>query len=406
MEIKKALEDVKVVELGDYISAPFCAKLLADLGAEVIKIEPPGRGDSSRRNGPFPPDSSSPEASGLFLYLNTNKLGVTLDIDTPTGRELFVRLLAEADVLVENCPPRRLEGLNLDYSSIKERFPRLVVTSISPFGRTGPYVDYNGYDINVQAAGGVGIGIGFPDRAPLALPFSQADFMVGLSGAASTLIALLARDTTGRGQLVDVSGSQVLAALISFVYFLPSFIYRGIAGTRKGRRGGEAYFPNTIMPCKDGFVCLYPLQMHQYLRFLAMIGDPDWQNEPRYRDRRAMAAEYPDESESLIAPWFLERTREEIFQTCMEHKVPCAPVRSIGEVVNDPHLDHRRFFVDLDHPEAGVLRYPGSPFRMSRTPGSVETPAPLLGQDNEEILSGRLGLPRDELVRLGMAGII
>ena len=402
----KALQGIKVVELGDYISAPFCARLLADLGAELIKIEPPLRGDSSRRNGPFPDGGPSPEASGLFLFLNTGKSGITLDVSKATGRELFFRLLGDADVLVENVPPPLKNRLALDYSSIKDQFPRLVVTSISPFGQTGPYNGYSAYDLNVQGAGGISIGIGMPEREPLGIPLSGADYMAGLAGAAATLIALLARESTGRGQLLDVAGSQVLAVLISFVYFLPNFIYRGVAGTRKGRRGGEAYFPNTIMPCKDGFVCLYPLQMHQYLRFLDLIGNPEWQEDSRYRDRRAMAEEYPDEAEALIAPWFLERTKEEIFRICMEHKVPCAPVRTIEEVAHDPHLRSRDFFTEVDHPVAGKLPYPGSPFRLSSTPGRVGSPAPLLGQHNVDVYCDRLGLARQELVRLRMAGII
>lgn len=402
----KALQGLKVVELGDYISAPFCARLLADLGAEVVKIEPPNRGDSSRRNGPFPDGKSNAEASGLFLLLNTGKLGVSLDIQSSTGREMLFRLIDDADVLVENLSPSAKEKLTLDYPSIKDRFPRLIVTYISPFGQTGPYKNYSGYDLNVQAAGGISIGIGAPDKEPLAIPLSQSEYMAGLAAAGSTLMAVLARDSTGRGQLVDVSSSQVLAVLISFVYFLPNFIYRGVAGTRKGRRGGEAYFPNTIMPCKDGFVCLYPLQMEQYLRFMKLIGDPDWQENPRYRNRRAMAEEYPEEAEALIAPWFMARTKEQIFKLCMEHKVPCAPVRTTDEVVEDSHLRERGFFANVEHPLAGMLTHPGSPFRLSRTPGEIGGPAPSLGQHNEEVYCDQLGLSRDDLTRLRMAGVV
>ena len=402
----KALQGIRVIELGDCVSAPFCARLLVDLGAEVVKVEQPPGGDSSRRNGPFPGDEPGDEASGLFLFLNTGKLGITLDVSTPTGREMFLRLLEDADVLVENLPPALVRKLELDYPSIKERFPRLVVTSISPFGQTGPYAHHAAYDLNVQAAGGISVGVGMPDREPLAIPFSQADFMAGLSGAAATLIALLARDATGRGQLVDVAGAQALAVLISFVYFLPNFIYRGVAGTRKGRRGGEAYFPNTIMRCKDGFVCLYPLQLEQYLRFMELIGNPGWQEDPRYRNRRAMAEEYPDEAEALIAPWFMERTKEEIFKLCLEHKVPCGPVRTIEEIARDPHLEERGYFVNVEHPVAGVLAHPGSPFRLSVTPGEVGGPAPLLGQHNADVYCGRLGLSQEDLARLRMAGIV
>jgi len=401
----KSLQGIRVLELGDYISAPYCARALGDLGAEVIKIEPPG-GDSSRRNGPFPGGPPDPDASGLYLFLNTGKRGITLDINTSTGQEMFLRLLEDADVLVESNRQGKLEALGLDYGSLKDLFPQLVYTSVTPFGRTGPYKDYAGHDLNVQAAGGISIGIGMPDRSPLAIPYSQSDYMAGLAGVAATLIAILARDLTGRGQLVDVSGSQVLAALISFVYFLPNFIYRGVAGTRKGKRGGEAYFPNTIMRCKDGFVCLYPLRLEQYFRFLELIGSPDWQEEPRYRNRRAMAEEYPDESEALIAPWFKERTKEEIFELCMEAKVPCAPVRTIEEVVKDEHLNWRGYFQEVDHPVAGKVKHPGSPFRLSETPGELGGPAPLLGQHNEEVYCDRLGITKEELSRLGMAGII
>ena len=402
----KTLQGIKVIELGDYISAPFCARLLGDLGAEVIKIEPPGAGDSSRRNGPFPADVPDPEASGLHLYVNTGKLGITLDIQTATGRDIFLRLLEAADVLVEGTPSGVLEELGLDYPSIKERYPSLLYTSFTPYGRTGPYKDYAGHDLNVQAAGGISVGIGMPDRAPLSIPFSQSDYMGGLAAAAATIIALMARDLSGKGQWVDVSGSQVLAALISFVYFLPSFIYQGVAGTRRGRRGGEAYFPNTIMECKDGFVCLYPLRLEQYFRFLELIGNPDWQSDPRYRNRRDMAEEYPDESEALIAPWFKERTKDEIFKLCMDAKVPLAPIRTIEEVVNDPHLNWRAYFVDIEHPVAGTQKYPGSPFRLSRTPGEIGGPAPTLGQHNEEVYCGRLGITVEELSQMGMAGII
>ena len=356
--------------------------------------------------GPFPNNEPNPEASGLFLFLNTGKLGITLDIEAATGREILLKLLQDADIVVENYPPSVMERLKLDCPSIHEQFPRLVVTSITPFGQTGPYKYFTGYDLNVQAAGGISIGVGAPEREPLALPYSQGEYMAGLAGAASTLIALLAREVTGRGQLVDVAESQVLGTLISFLYFLPSYIYRGVAGTRKGRRGGEAYFPNTIMACKDGFVCLYPLRLEQYLRFLEMIGSPDWQENPRYRDRRAMAEEYPDEAEALIASWFLERTKEEIFNLCMENKVPCGPVRTIDEVANDPHLNHRSYFVDIDHPSAGILAHPGSPFRLSGTPGKIGAPAPLLGQHNVDVYRDRLGVPHEELARLRMAGII
>ena len=400
-----SLSGLKVVELGDYISAPFAARALGDLGAEVVKVESP-RGDSSRKQGPFPMDVPNPEASGLYLFLNTGKLGVTLDIDTSTGRELFLRLLEDADILVESTAPGKLESLGLDYASLQDRFPRLIYTSVTPYGRTGPMKEYAGQDINIQAAGGISIGIGWPDRHPLAIPYSQSDYMGGLAAVLATLIALSSRDVSGKGQWVDVGSVQALGSLISFVYFLPNFIYRGVAGTRKGRRGGEAYFPNTIMECKDGFVCLYPLRIEQYFNFLKLIGDPEWQQEERYRNRRAMAEEYPDESEALIAPWFKERTKQEIFELCMEAKVPCAPVRTIEDVAQDEHLNDRGYFVDVEHPVLGPVIFPGAPFRMDQTPWDAGDPAPTIGQHNAEALGERLNFSAEKLAEMRSQGIV
>jgi crotonobetainyl-CoA:carnitine CoA-transferase CaiB-like acyl-CoA transferase len=393
------------VEWGDFISAPFCGKALAELGADVIKVEPPSLGDSSRRSGPFPDNLPDPERSGLFLLNNINKRSVSLDLETFTGRELFGSLLESADVFLENQPPELPGKLGLDYEGLKWRFPRLIVTSISPYGRSGPYSGFKGGDLTNNALGGLSFGTGHPDREPLTTPLHQLSYLAAVGAAFATVVAVLARDTTGRGQLVDVSEAQVGAVLLSG-YHLPTYIYRGVAGWRSGNRMRLGLFPNCVLPCKDGYVCIDAPQLEQYRRFLGLLGDQAWTEVPRYRNRRAMSDEYPEEAEALIIPWFMQHTKDEILKICMEHRVPCVPVRTIDEVLEDSQLDSREFFQELRHSEAGIFRYPGAPYRMEGTPCRYVRPAPTLGQHNEEILCGELGVESGRLAGMFRAGVV
>lgn len=400
-----ALNGVRVVEWGNFISAPFCGKVLAELGAEVIKVEPPHSGDDSRRHGPFPDNIPDPERSGLFLLANLNKRGVSLDVGTPSGREILGRLLESTDVFLENQPPSLTRDLGLEYAELSSRYPRLVVTSITPYGLTGPYRDYRGSDLTVSALGGLSFGTGFPDREPLNTPLYQASYLAGVGAAYASIVALLARDLTGRGQLVDVAEAQVVATLLSG-YHLPTYIYRGIAGWRSGNRMRLGLFPNCVLPCKDGYVCIDAPQLEQYQRFLSLMGDQDWAQEPRYRNRRAMSDEYPEEAEALITPWFMQHTKEEILRLCLESRVPCVPVRNFDEVLSDPQLNSREYYQDIAHPEAGQLRYPGPPYRLSATPCRYVRPAPTLGQHNVEVFCGELGIDASTLPAMARSGMI
>ena len=394
-----------MVEWGDFVSAPFCGKVLAELGAEVIKVETPVSGDDSRRHGPFPNQLPHPERSGLFLFANINKRGITLAPETATGREILGRLLESTDILLENQPPAVTRSLGMDYKTLQSQYPRLVVTSITPYGQSGPYRDYRGYDLTVNAAGGFSFGTGHPHREPLTTPLYQASYLAGVGAAFASLVALLGRDLTGRGQLVDVAEAQVISVLLSG-YHLPTYIYRGVAGWRFGNRMRLGLFPNCVLPCKDGYICIDAPQLEQYRRFLSLMQDQDWTENPRYRDRRAMSEEYPEEAEALIAPWFMQRTKEEILQICRDNRIPCVPVHTFDEVMADPQLNSRGYFQDLHHSEAGALRYPGPPYRLSETPCRVIRPAPTLGQHNVEILCGELGLDSFELPDLARVGVI
>ena len=348
------LSGVRVVEWGEMVSAPFCAKLLAEFGADVIKVEPPD-GDRARQIGPFPASACHPERSGLFLFANLGKRGVTLDIGTSEGAEQLHRLLDSADLFVENQPYAILNNAGITCDQLRQRHPHLITVSISPYGRTGDYREYAGYDLQVNALSGMSFGTGHTHREPLTTPGQQAAYLAGLGGAFAGLVALLAREASGsiaEGQYIDVADSGIIATLLTG-YHLPTFIYRGIAGSRSGNRMRLGLFPNCVLPCRDGYVCIDAPQMEQYQRFLKLLGEPDWIDNPRYRDRRAMSDQYPEEAENLIAPWFMEHDKAEILQLCLENRIPCAPVLTFDEMLENPHLQERAWFQKTDHPMAG-----------------------------------------------------
>ena len=401
---EQALSGLKIVEWGSFISAPYCTKLMADLGAEVIKVEEPGSGDESRRHGPFPNDIPHLEQSGLFLYLNTNKLGITLNVKTQAGQEILKELLKEADVFVENNPPQHMADLGLGYSTLKELNPRLIVTSITPYGQTGPYKDYRGYALNTAALGGQSMRTGEPNREPLAPALAQSHYQSGSMGAVATFGALISRMSTGSGQHVDISESDVWATV-----HLGHGVHLGVFEGRKAIRAGHrtiSVYPWCILPCKDGYMCLIAIQGYQWKRFLEAMGNPEWMGDPRFRDRIAMAWEYADEVDSLVEAWLIEHTKEEIFEMCRERQITFAPVRDIAEVAHDPHFEERGYFVEIDRPRTGTMKYPGAPYKLSETPWQLRRPAPLLGEHDEEIYSGRLGYSREDLARLRRGGII
>ena len=401
---EKALSGLKVVEYGSFVSAPYCAKLMADLGAEVIKVEDAGRGDESRRCGPFPDDIPHLEKSGLFLYLNTNKLGITLDVKVRTGQKIMRELLRDADVFVENNSPKLMADLGLDYEGLKALNPRLIVTSITPYGKTGPYRDYKGYAINTAALGGQSMRTGEPNRAPLSPPLSQSHYQSGAMAAAATFGAVFARMATGLGQQVDIAESEVWATI-----HLGHGVHLGVFEGRKSIRSGHrtiSVYPWCILSCKDGYMCLIAIQGFQWKRFLEAMGSPEWMADPRFRDRIAMAWQYADEVDSLVETWLLDHTKDEVFQICREKQITFAPVRSVAEVAQDPHFEARGYFVEADRRYVGSLKYPGAPYKWSETPWELSRPAPTLGEHNEEIYSGRLGYCGEDLVRLRRAGAI
>ena len=402
--VKRPFEELKVIEYGEVISAPYCGRLLAGLGAEVIKVENPGSGDKARANGPFPDDVPHPEKSGLYLSLNANKIGVTLNLEKTKGKDLFKKLIKTADILVENSIRGYLDGLGLGYDTLKEINPRLVMVSITPFGQTGPYKDYKAYHINCCGAGGMSIGIGDPNREPLTMPLSQGGYEAGGNAAIAVMAALLARVKTGKGQFIDISEVEVWATTHAGQNVL-TFAYRGLNGIRRGTHGGR-FYPNEIFPCKDGYVSLITPQIEQWKRFIELLGTPEWSKSPRYRDRKSIAAQNPDEVNALIIPWMMARTKEEILKACQEKRVPCVPIYDIGEVLNHRQIKAMNFFVELDHPEAGKLQYPKGPCEFEKTNWEWTKAAPLLGENNAQVFGERLGYSQKEMDALKKSGVI
>ena len=399
--IQQALDGISVLDLGEYVSGPYCAKMLAAFGAEVIKVEKPGKGDVARRMGPFPGDEPHPERSGAFLYLNTGKKSITLNLESATGLQIFKELVGTTDVLVENFQPGVMASLGLDYTTLESINPRLVMTSITGFGQSGPYRDYKMSSIVGYAMSGHQYINGEPDREPLQGPGPQPEYQGGLHGFFGTMAALYSREDTDQGQCVDVSIMECLTGFHQFTII--RYTYGGEIKSRTGNRY-ESSYPITIYPCKDGHVALSASSPQQQELLYALVGMPELGEDPRFispLDRIANAEAY----DALVMPWFQERTKEEIFHTCSQWRVPCAPVTHPGELLSDPHFREREFFVEVDHPEAGKLPYPGAPFRMSETPWQTSR-APLLGEHNEEIYCQRLGYSREDLVKLRERGCI
>ncbi|MFH1650964.1 MAG: CoA transferase [Chloroflexota bacterium] len=401
----QALAGLKVVEWGNFIAAPYCAELFAQLGAEVIKIEPPGAGDEARQYGPFPKDTPHPEKSGLFLNLNINKLGITLDPTKPKGKEILLKLLQDADVFVVNQPQPDLKKLKLDYASLKKIYPRLIMALITPFGASGPYQDWKGYDLNCCALGGITSTIGYPNRIPLNPAMHQGHHEAGLMAAIAVLLSLQDRDNTGKGGFIDQSESDVWAT-IHIGMGIQSYLEEGRLRRRSGHFSPHRPYPDSVLPCKDGAVCVDTPQNRQWRRFLEIMGNPEWANDPIFKDRIAAADEHWQKADAYVGQWLMQHTKAEIFKTLQDAHVPAAPVRTVEEIIHDEHMKQRKFFVTVDHPEAGKLKnYPGVCYAFSKTPFTVQRPAPRLGEHNTQVL-GKLGYSATDLAALRQEEVI
>jgi len=397
------LAGLKVLELGRMISAPYCGKLLADMGAEVIKIEPPGAGDPARQYGPFLNDNPHPERSGLFLYLNANKQGVTLNLAAPTGQRILRDLVARSDALVHNLPVQEMERVGLRYDTLSQVTPGLVMASITPFGLTGPYRHYHAYDINLAAAGGICTGLGETDREPLSFGTPQVGYFAGMAAASSIVMALLARDHVGAGQHIDIAEVESMAGVYNGPEALMA-VYQWRMTRRTGHHALDFPYPNCILRCKDGYIFVGAPEGRQWRQLLEVMGNPEWSKDPRFRNRTEMNNRYADELDGYLEAWLMQYTKAELLALALEHRIPLAPVRGYDEVRHDPSLAD--LFVDIDRPDTGPLPYAGPPYLLADAGVAPPKPAPHLGQHNAAVYCEALGYTRAQLAKLYQTGII
>ena len=380
------LDDVRVLDLTRHAAGPFATRLLADCGADVIKIEPP-EGDPARRLPPFMGDEPGPDRSGTFLFLNTSKRSVVLDLKTGEGRARFLELAAGADVVVENFMPGTLERLGIGYEALREANPRLVLTSISNFGQDGPYRDWAGTDLTLYAMGGPMLVSGEASYEPLKTAGRMTSYHAGLVGALATAVALRAAELRGEGEHVDVSIYET--ALHSIDIRLARLMMYQYAGEYTTRPTLAAGVGSGVYPCADGFFLMSngPQRIHTALRMMgheALLDTPEWATV-----EACSHVDRIDEFNALAFPWLLSHTRAEIRKACEEHGVMAGPINSVADLFEDENFAHRGFFQTIDHPDTGPLRYPGHHFQLRRPEGPMpeRRRAPLLGEHTDEVLA-------------------
>ena len=394
------LDGLKVLDLTHYVAGPYATRLMAAQSAEVIKVERPATGDGARRIGPFPDDVPHPEKSALFLYLNTGKKSVTLNLKDGASKPILRSLLEWADVLVENFCPGVMSRLGLDYGSVSTVNPNLVMTSISNFGQTGPYRDYGAREINLYAMGGLMYITGDPEREPLHMAARLAQYGAGQNAFAGTLGALLHRDIAGVGQHVDVAISEYLATILENA--LSQYSYTGSNFRRTGNRGyGRAAWGP--YPCQDGYVGVIAGPDHKWPEMAELMGIAELAEE-RYGDR-AGRAENADELDSLMLPWLMRHDRHEIFERAQHRGLAFAYVAAPEDILGWEHLRERGFFGSVEHPKAGGLEHPMMPWRVGDGGWELDA-APMLGQHNIDVYCGMLGYSKAELVRMRGMGVL
>lgn len=386
------LGGITVLDLSEGVSGPYCAKLLAGMGAEVIKVERPGGGEASRRAGPFPGDEPDVETSAPYLYLNTGKKSVTLDLETERGADALRRLSEGCDVFIESGAPGRMAALGLDYDSLAARNPGLVYVSITPFGQTGPYRDYQGGDVVAQAMGALMHTVGLPDREPLRIGGSVVLYAVGTAAFSGALLALYARDFTGEGQHVDVSAME--AVTVAQIHASIHHQFGRIPARRE----------SALVRAADGWVSPgleIGVREDIWARVCEVMGVPELADDPAFSTREARR-EHQQDVLAIVGEWAATQTKEDIYHTLQGMRTIAGYVADVEDLLDSGQLRDRGFFQDIEHPHAGTATHPGEPIRVSGHEWRHER-APLLGEHNAEILGGRLGLTDAEIADMANA---
>jgi benzylsuccinate CoA-transferase BbsE subunit len=414
------LSDYRILDLTDH-KGIYCAKILADLGADVIKLEKPG-GDATRNIGPFYKDIAHPEKSIYWWAYNTNKRGITLNIETADGKDIFQRLVKTADVVVESFLPGYMDGLGLGYAALSELNPGIIMTSISSFGQTGPYKDWKADDLVGWAMAGQAYVTGDDDRPPCQVSFPHCYLVAGCHAASATLAALYYREMSGEGQQVDVSMQEAVLwttlLLVQFWDVMKINLFR--AGSKRSM--GTSLF-RLAFPCKDGYVGfliaggqLASISMPPLIKWMAeekMLGafedKKDWGAKDWMQkvDAWALTQETVDAWENSLIDFFANKTKSEIYEKAREKGMIIYPVSTTKDLAENAQLKDRDFYVEVEHPELGeTITYAGAPYKRPEAPWRIWRRAPLIGEHNQEIYEEELGFSRDEMRLLKESGAI
>jgi len=394
----KALEGVRVLDFTQYLSGPHCTSVLSELGAEIIKIEMPGKGEPERVAMPMTPKRESYQ----FLSYNRGKKSITLNLKSPKGLEIAKKLAAKVDVLVENFAPGGMDKLGLSYEELSRINPRIIYASISGFGQTGPRRNDVSYDVVAQAMGGLMSVTGYPDGEPLKVGVSLGDYMGGYNGVIAILAALYYRTVTGEGQAIDISMQDGIWAMVfpdRANYFDNYVIPKRIGNKLSSSAPFGAY------NAKDGYVVICTITDPQWQKVLQAMGREDLMGEQRYATRENRTKNM-EEVDGLVQAWCKERTVEEIFTILKKFGVPCSPLPTFDQVANDPHLLSREMIVEVDQPVSGKVKLSGSVYKMTRTPGDRRKRIPAVGEHNEEIYGGLLGIDAQGIQKLKDESVI
>jgi CoA:oxalate CoA-transferase len=399
-----ALSVYRVLDLAD-IKGAYCTKLLADQGADVIKVERPKGGSPTRNIPPFAGDQPHSERSLQFLYRDANKFGITLDVELPDGRHLLKRLVKTADVLVETYPPGYLESLGLQYDVLKEINPRLVMASITDFGQAGPYRDWKGSSMVHCAMSTTMISSGFADGAPINLPGMPSYDAASLIAAISIMGAICQRATTGVGEYCDVSVHEC-SRLGLYPWMVPIYSYGLNPGSPppppEGRLGAAIY---PVYPCRDGFVRVVAITPQQWKALVRVLGEPEVLRLPEWQEFMYRIANASDLF-ALMLEFTTKYTMAELFDAGDREGVPIAPIYDLADFANGPNAKAREFFHEMNHPVVGKFDYPGPPYKWTETSCQIRRPAPCLGEHNERIYCQELGFTEGDLAALRLAGVI
>jgi CoA:oxalate CoA-transferase len=392
------LDGIKILDFTQVYSGPFCTLLLRDLGAEIIKVERPGSGDLTRNDVPH----TEGNEGGAYIILNRGKQSVTIDLKNPKGRDIIYDLIKKVDVLVENFSPGTMDKLGLNSQAMFKLNPGLIYASISAYGQTGPKRDYPGFDPVAQAMGGMTAVTGFPDT-PVRAGVSIADFSSGLFTAMSVVAALYHKLKTGEGQTIDISMQDSIWQLSSIEYS-PYYFLLGQDPPRLGN-GHSAMIPSNAYPTKDGRVFISAGVLSQVQRLYTTMGRKDLIDSPMGGNQNSRI-KYRAEIDKIISDWTKDKTTDEVQVILKNADVPCTRIPTFSEVCNDPQLASRNMIIEVEQTISGKVKVPGSLFKMSKTPGNIQYPAPMLGENNQDILSGLLGYSEEKITQLSNEGIL